>query len=63
MNALNKEISKRDKAVFEKEMKKAQVKDGLEKIKEGMKDPDGKKQIFNEQKEKQKKAKLEDMFE
>lgn len=49
---MGKEISKRDKVVFEKEMKKAQMKEGWEKIKEGMKDTEGKKLIVNEQKEK-----------
>ena len=45
-------------------MKKIQVQEGFQKIKEGMKNKDSsKKYVFNEQKEKQKKDKLLNEFE
>jgi len=46
---LDKVRSNKDRELFEKEMKKIQVQEGLEKIKEGAKNKDnGKKYIFNE---------------
>ena len=48
------ELSKKDRDVFEKEMKKIQVQEGLQKIQEGLKNPEGKKLILDEKKQKQK---------
>lgn len=62
--AITEEITKKDKAVFEKEMKKIQMKEGWEKIKSGINNNDNvNNAAFNEQKEKQKKEKLNKMFE
>ena len=57
------EISKKDKVLYEIEMKKMQMKEGWEKIQAGLKDKTNLNMAYNKKKEKQKKEKLENVFE
>ena len=61
--ALNKEITKRDKVIYEREMKKIQVQEEMEKVKKGQKDPEsgGKNMAYMDRKGKQKK--MQEKFE
>ncbi|CDW85272.1 ribosomal protein l18a [Stylonychia lemnae] len=61
--ALEIEQSKKDKEEFEKEMKKIQVKEGYEKIQNGLKDKTNLNLAVNEKKQKQKQEKLQNLFE
>ena len=61
--ALQSEITKKDKEIYEKEMKKIQMKEGWEKIQAGLKDKTNLNMAQNEKNEKNKKVKLENAFE
>ena len=64
--ALEKVTTKRDQELYEKEMKKVQIEENWEKIKNGIKDKSHSETgniAYQEKKEKQKKEKLESVFE
>lgn len=64
--ALEKVVSKRDQVLYEKEMKKVQIQENWEKVKNGIKDKslaEPGNLAYLEKKEKQKKQKLEGIFE
>eukprot|EP00347_Sterkiella_histriomuscorum_P022142 403331534 len=61
--ALQSVITKKDKEIYEKEMKKIQMKEGWEKIQAGLKDKTNLNMAQNEKNEKNKKVKLENAFE
>jgi len=61
---LQEEVSKKDKAIFEREMKKMQQKEGWDKIQNGLKESGSHfNTAYYEKKEKEKKQKLETIFE
>jgi len=61
--AMQKVVSERDKRVFELEMKRLQVKEGMIKIKETRKGEEHVSSVMQERKEKQRKEKMLKMFE
>lgn len=60
---MQKIVSERDKRVFELEMKRLQVKEGMHKIKEARKGEEHVSTVMQERKDKQRKEKMLKMFE